>query len=294
MKRTLVAVAVGALGAIAFGVPARAHNVTVAQAEPDCKTTVTYLNRPDHGHGTVNGGFWANLKITRTTKICVVPVDNTAKLVAPPATVHYKATVKDEGTFITIAGTALSPNDAKLLVGGVHGTVVGSFSQDFLAAEGWLYYQGAMNGKTYNGAGNPVSTSNWVSAVWGGDDFKSDGMNDDWIWTYKTCSEQWVDSSAAANEDGASDSAGDIIGKPCASASPSPSASPSTSVKASASATPLPTSFVPAGGSAGSGSLPVTGSKVTVIVGFGAVLVALGAGLFLASRRRNKSEFIIE
>lgn len=251
-----------------------------AADETNCKTTTTHLNRPDHGHGVENGGYWTNLSITRTTKICVVPPAEAAKInVAPPVQTHYKATVKDEGTLVTIAGAHLSPNEGKALIGGIHGTVVGGYTQDFWAEAGWLNYQGNFDGGNYNGIGNPASTGNWVKAVWGGSDFKSEGLNEDWSWTYKTCSEQWID--AANNKDGQGEGAGDITGKPCAS--------PSTSVTASP-AHPSSTAAAP-----GFGQLPVTGSKIPLIVGSGVFLSAVGILLvWLFRKRRDETTFVVE
>src|SRR5690349_13403626 len=122
-RRILTALALAATSSIITFSAAPAQAVP---PPPDCKTTKTTLAHPDHGHGTVNGGFWADVVIVRTTKFCVVPEQAPAvKEVSPPQTVHYKATVSDEGTLTTIAGATLSPNNAAALVGGVKGKVVG-------------------------------------------------------------------------------------------------------------------------------------------------------------------------
>jgi len=280
---TLVA-AIAMLSPTLFGGTAHA-------AVQDCKTTTTNLNRPDHGHGTVNGGYWANLSIVRKTVICII-VDSELKAqdVQPPAMVHYHANVTDNGTLVTIAGATLSPNDAKPLKGGVKGVVQGSYTQDFYAEAGWLKYQGNFNGQTYSGTNNPSSTGDWVKKVWGGDDFKSKGLNDDWLWAYQTCVkeyvsegfvEMWVDSGAKDNNDGQSDSAGDITGKPC------PSASPSASHAATTPAGATPTPSVP--------SLPVTGANVPILLGGGGALLIAGlliVGTLYMRKRRDRVRFV--
>jgi LPXTG-motif cell wall-anchored protein len=69
---------------------------------------------------------------------------------------------------------------------------------------------------------------------------------------------------------------------PTKSESASPSASPSAPEE-SPSATPSP---VPGAGGGGE-ELPVTGASIGTAAGIGAVLLAAGAGLFLALRRRR-------
>lgn len=262
-----------------------------ASAAEDCKTTVTTLARPDHGHGTVNGGYWANLVVTRTTKICTVPQESApaVKAVAPPDTVHYKATVTDEGTLTTIAGATLSPNNAQQLVGGVKGKVKGGFTQDFWASAGWLDYQGNYDKGSYSGVNNPASTGEWVAKVYGGE-IKTDGLNNDWSWLYWTCSDTidlrklkdfkgqyWWDAASPASNDGTTVLAGDITGKkPC----PAPSsASPSATA-------PSPTvSVTPVGNS--SDGLPLTGAPIATLVGSAVILMLLGGAAIRIWRKRQ-------
>lgn len=84
--------------------------------------------------------------------------------------------------------------------------------------------------------------------------------------------------------------------KPPHSKSPSPSPSASKSESASPSASPSapasPSSSVPPsspvpGAGGGGGELPVTGASIGTATGIGAVLLAAGAGLFFALRRRR-------
>lgn len=276
MKRIMTFLSVMTLSLIGLG------GVAQAEAPPDCKTTVTNLNRPDHGHGTINGGYWANLSIKRTTTICVVVPDVSTNTVQPPAEAHYKATVKDVGTFVTIAGATLSPNNAAALAGGTNGKVLGGFTQDFEGAAGWLKYHGNYNGQTYSGINNPVLTGKWVEGVYGGDDFKSRRLNDDWSWRYWTCAEElksalefWWDAADPASSDGTTEAAGDITGKACP-ATPTPTPTPSASASAT---TPVV-------------SLPVTGSQTSALafVGGAAVLVGVIVLLFSLLRRRIRFE----
>lgn len=261
-----------------------------APPPPDCKTVATTLSRPDHGHGTVNGGFWANLVIKRTTKFCVVPDEApVAKEVSPPDTVHYKATVTDEGTLTTIAGATLSPNNAAVLTGGVKGKVKGGFTQDLFAPAGWLNYQGNFNGQSYSGLNNPASTGEWVAKVWGGE-VKTEGLNNNWWWLYWLCGDQpdlvhlddfegeyWWDAAVPASDDGQTVLAGDILGKQVC-ATPSASASVSASVSASTPA------VVPVGND----GLPLTGTPVWTLVWIGGGVVLVGTVLLMVGKRRRR------
>lgn len=290
-RRILTAAAVAVASSIITFSAVPAHGVPAQ----DCKTVVTNLSRPDHGHGTVNGGYWADLAIKRTTKFCVVPEEQApaVKEVTPPATVHYKAIVSDEGTLTTIAGSTLSPNNAAQLVGGVKGKLKGGFTQDLWAPAGWLNYQGNFNGQSYSGLNNPSTTGEWVAKVWGGD-IKTEGLNNNWWWLYWLCGDQpdlrhlndfhgeyWWDAAEPASDDGQNVLAGDILGKQvCAS----PSAS------ASASASPSPTV------STSEVSLPLTSSDRNVgnLVWIGGGMVTLALlifGLLWQSRRRNRVVF---
>lgn len=262
----------------------------------DCRSVTTTVHRPDHGHGTTNGGYWANMHLTRTTTFCVVPVPDRAEvqkdaevtLVAPPAKALYLVTVTEVGTLTTIAGANLSPNDGKNLAV-VSGAVAGGWWQLLVADAGWLGYEGNYNGATLSGQTWTDNKGSWAAAVWGGDDAKVSPIKK-YGWTYQTCVpkivksgyvEQWVDSSAPSNNDGQSNSAGDIVGLPCPSASPS----------ASAPTSPAPSLPAPSSSNVGV-SLPVTGSPIPGIAITGVVLLTGGAVLFvLAHRRRTRTEF---
>lgn len=291
-----VAVIVGTLFGATLGAVGPAGATTPSKPAPDCRSVSTTVNRPDHGHGTVNGGYWANMKLTRVTTFCLVPAPQRAAAeaeadvkvteVVPPAKALYLVKVVETGTLTTIAGAALSPNDAKPLAGNVPGAVSGGWVQLLVADAGWLGYQGRHDGATLSGQTWTDNKGAWAADVWGGEDAKVFPIKH-YGWTYQTCvskivksgyTEQWIDTSGKDN-DGTADSAGDIVGKAC------PAPSPSASVSAGPSAPAVSTSpSAPAG-------LPVTGTNVWYVIGTGAALVAVGAVLFGLARRRRGTEF---
>lgn len=250
--------------------------LTAQAAEMDCRTVSSHLvNRPDNGHGTP--AVWALDTMTRTVKVCHPPEVAPAAAKVPVDTWIYTAELADEGTFVTQGGPTNSPNAGTTLTTGVHGTVSGAATfVKFAALHDWGYWTGdVLNGKTFGGT-DPSGTGDWIKNLW------SDGFSGTKIatykWTYKTCSEQWVDSSEEANGDGTADAAGDITGKPCPSSSASPS--PSSSVSAA------PVADRP--------TLPVTGpgGRTQVMVALGGGLVLSGGVLILAIRRRRPPKFI--
>lgn len=215
-----VAVLAAGIGAVAFTAPAG------ATTPPDCKTVTSTLSaHPDNGHGTGGSpsGHWADVSGTRTVKVCVVdvPVLTEKSLTVQDAT--FKATVLDDGTFVTFAGDHLSPAQGNKLAGGVNGSWHGGFDAVFKAPKptapgDWPNWTPAtVSGKTFVGTNGP-STGNWVKALWTGVNFGEQQV--DWTahysWTYKICNERWVD--AYNNKDGTTPQAGDITGlskKPC-------------------------------------------------------------------------------
>jgi LPXTG-motif cell wall-anchored protein len=237
---------------------------------PPCRTASTTLtDRPDSGlHGD-----WAKDAITRTVKICeaapLAPDATTATL----AKSTYTATVVDTGTFTTVAGK--SPVKGDTLPAGVVGKLTGGYMATFTAAPAFANYKHVFDGKSYSGTA-PSTTGDWVKALWGGEDYTQLTNLVGWKWTYSTCSADLAKATETfVNAE--SGNSGDITGKACPS--PSPSAS------ASAPVVVLPSASTPAGGAAG--GLPVTGTNVGLIAGGGIVLLAAGAGLFLAGRKRR-------
>lgn len=275
------------------GAPASA-----AAPEPEHRTVVTtVVGRDDSG----NHGVWASVDLTRTVEVTggpgyVLPglsAQAAGEKAAKTRTEHpeftvcdltnylhlrwsYTATVTDDGAFVTKAGAALSPNDGKPLAAGVKGTITGSFTATFTAPAHWCTFDGeALAGRTVAGSDAP-KTSVWVRSLFTAG-FDGASINDDWTWTYVTCSESWWDAANPKSSDGESDTAGDITGKAC----PTPAAT----VKPTVSAT------VGAGGGGSSGSdqpsLPVTGPKAGAVALGGFVLLFAGVFLVGAIRRRR-------
>lgn len=285
------------------GVGTVAVSAAPAAAADDCKTVVTnVVNRPDNGHGTGGSpqpGYWADVTLTRTVKICRVPDKAAADAkTVPVPTWTYHATVVDDGTLVTRGGPTLSPNAGIALAAGVKGTVKGFFEVDFTAPADWQFFNKAkLHGKTVTGDpkaspadGNPTTTE-WVPSLWSagfvGTGSPSGFNGKTWEWRYKTCNESWWDAADPASADGTTDAAGDITGaKPC----PAPSASASVSVSASPSVSASAPPVVDTPPAAG-GGLPVTGPPVGVLVGVGAAAVLAGVALLLFVMRRRRVAF---
>lgn len=299
MRKHHVAVfaAVVTAGLFGFAAPAQAEEPTA-----ETRTVVTNLvDREDHGHGTPPPGTWALDTFTRTVEITGGPnyvIHQRPSLAATdepvPADIdeqvaeakmspepefnvcdlvkrfhlrwEYHAEVTDKGTFKTLAGATLSPNAGGPLLGDMPGTLVGGFTADFTAPAHWCSFDDTkLNGKTLDGDDAPA-TSKWLECLFGE---KLDGspINDDWTWTYKTCTEQWVD--AADNNDGQDEDAGDITGKPCPTPTPAPTTAPPVVVVAA--------------------QLPVTGASVSTPAVLGGALVVVGAALLIAATRRRRA-----
>lgn len=199
-------IGVGVIGLVAVGLAAIGE--AAASATPktsSCRTVVTDLSdRPDSGF---YGGTWALDTMNRKTKICET---------APGV---YHATVKDSGTFVADHNPANGDS-----IGSTPGTVFGGFSQDFTAPEGFGGYVGNYDGQSYSGT-NPSSSTNWVANVYGGP-ITSNGMNNDWSWTYKAkckCGTQtWVDSNANGAGNPANGAGGIPGGEKCKTPHPKP------------------------------------------------------------------------
>jgi hypothetical protein len=179
----------------------------------------------------------------------------------------YSAEVEDVGTFVTKAGATLSPNAGAALIGGMPGTMEGGFTANFTAPAHWCSFDASnLDGKTVQGDKAP-STPTWVPSMFG---LERTAINDDWEWTYKTCTEQWWDAADEASNDGQSEEAGDITGLAC------PTPTPTTA----------PPTVVP-----NAEQLPVTGASVGGVVAVGGGLVLTGimliVGLFVSRRRAH-------
>lgn len=264
--------------AIALAIPGMA-NAALPSPSPSCvatKTVTTHLvSRPDSG----NNGDWAADTFTRKVVICEQLMSTVgAKTVVSLS--HYHAVVHDQGSFVTIQSK--SPQAGVKLLAGTKGAMTGGFTADFTAESGFKNFKGYWDKGTIvgNPPGSPT-TPLWVQTVWGGTDFKGSSLNDDWSWTYTTCSEKWRDWYKTS---GNQPSDGDITGKVCPSKSPAPSPSP---VVTSTSTPKPPASSSPSSSPAAGGSLPVTGAPIALIAGIGGVLLLGGGGAWYATRRRK-------
>lgn len=280
----------------AFGVLALASPAQATDPAPEHRSvTTTMTDRDESG----NHGIWARDRLVRTVVLTggpayVVPDGEsaeslTAKVAGQDGDLcgsvkalnlrwRYHADVRDAGSFVTIAGDALSPNSGVALVGGVRGEVAGGFTADFTAPAHWCSFDAsALDGKTVAGDDAPA-TSAWLKTLFTAG-FDGVAINDDWSWTYTTCAEKWWDAADPASHDGESDAAGDITGAPC----PTPSVTATRTGSAGATAGSGGTS-----GGRGGSSLPVTGSRVPMLAaGAGLGLLAVGAVLLVAALRRR-------
>jgi hypothetical protein len=272
---------IGAVGALILAgtVALTAGPAQAAPPEAEHQTvTTTLTDRADGG----NHGVWATDTITRTVALTGGP-----EYVQPPAAAkdaqpnvctfveklglrwNYTAKVTDTGKFVTLDGK--SPNAGKDLKAGTKGTVGGSFTATFTAPAHWCTFEDkALNGKTVKGDQAP-KTSEWVKSLFT-DGFTGASINNDWTWTYTTCSEKWWDAADAKSNDGETDAAGDITGKACSVPAPTTPAPPATTAPGAA------------------GGLPVTGTSLPLIAGGGVALLLVGAGAVWLTRRRVRIE----
>jgi hypothetical protein len=205
--------------AVALAVPLAAGSVALtagtAHAAGVNFTAVTHVkNNADDG----GNGNWAYDNFTRTLKV------RTDTSVTPATGDRaYKATVTDTGTWRAILG-AYTPNQNGAHSGlkikhNANGTFTGTASYRFQAPVADVP-SAANVAKTLNDnftkpTSGPDSTNQWYlqaflpnkqSAVTG-------TIQNTWKWTYKDACESWTDS--AANNDGQSNSAGNITGRVC-------------------------------------------------------------------------------
>jgi hypothetical protein len=276
--------AIGTLTLATFGALAGVMPAQASAPKPEHKTVVTTVtDRADGG----NHGVWATDTITRTVEVTggpvyVVPAPQALKadgtqqelcdsVAALGLRWNYTAKVTDKGAFVTVDGK--SPNAGKGLKAGTKGTVEGSFTATFTAPAHWCSFDAkTLQGKTVKGDNAP-KTSEWVKSLFTAE-FDGNSINDDWTWTYTTCTEKWWDASDAKSNDGETDAAGDITGKACEAPKPERPGGNGTG----------------SGGGASSGSdggLPVTGVPAGAIAGGALALLFVGAFLVGVVRRRR-------
>lgn len=165
-----------------------------ASATPtaDCReVSVNLVDRRDNGS---DGNQWAKDTMTRTLKVCVeaaAPAD--AK--AAEARVLYRATVVDNGTFVTVAGT--SPRAGVPLAKGITGTIKGGFRVAVFTAPMWTAdYKLTAPGQT-------TPSGEWLKTAM--PTAEAEPAMTVYNWSYKTDCESYVDNNGAY--------AGDITSK---------------------------------------------------------------------------------
>lgn len=171
-----------------------AQATPVPQAVGQCGDTSVSTTRPDSGHH----GDWATLVLVRSVHVCRTSEN------------HYTATITDDGTLITL--DSASPRQGLPLAAGTTGTVHGTYDWTFVAEN--------LNLDALVSPDPDTKTGVWLEELVKASGGKwCSGSGHEYIWTYITCSEQWVD--ASSNDDGQVDTAGDITGKACPTPVPS-------------------------------------------------------------------------
>jgi hypothetical protein len=173
-----------------------------------CTVVHDHITKTDNGHGTPSE--WADLSLSRTTKICRTGQGS------------YSVALSDYGTLWTKTGAGNPNGTGGTIHHRVPGKVVGHYN---------LTVTGAYLPKHPHGDVTLSSTEYVKSLFKGGNVAVAGG---DYGWEYTTCKEKWLDSSA--NDDGQGAAAGSILGLPCWHKPPYHKPCPT------ASATPLHTS----------------------------------------------------
>lgn len=205
MKKTL-----GLLGAatiVGFGVVALSS--TPAQAVQDCRT-VTVSNRVSLDSGE-NQNNWATDTVTRKLTVCATETPDSGDWT-------YKATVADNGSFVTLAGDSPGAGTTKKLAGGFKGNIVGGFDARFTAPKWAAEFSLTSPPKA-------TTTGEWVKTAFPTATFVGASV-DNWSWTYTTCNgsgEKWINAQTG--------NSGDITEKVCAVATTPPATNPPTTVK---------------------------------------------------------------
>lgn len=262
-------------------------------------TATTHMtNRLDGGHNTLGGGVWATDTMNRTATLSDLGADPHNSLYE-----DYTFSLSDAGTFVTNSnvGNPNGLNPTTPITGTVTGSISGSGQWGvFAVLKTDVPDAGLVPAST---DGNGTSSSQWPSL------FFKDGAKsmvcaasvlpqvesvqtvscgeDTYSYTYKSCSEQWVD----ANTDNDGDAAtapesmlaiiGGISGKACPTPTPTPT-----------STTPPPSTGgngVPSGGVQTGGGLPHS-DPTGQIIGVGLLVfgLCLTVGYTLRKVARNR------
>lgn len=251
MKRLLAGVGVSAVAVLAAPGVASAQTVQPAK----CQVIHDHIAKPDNGHGTPSE--WADLSLTRTTKVC------------GNETAGYKIKLVDKGTLWTREGAGTPNGTGGQILHRVRGVVYGIYS--LTATGGTLAHD---HGDT------SASSTDYVKSLFSDGTTVSGGP---YAWAYQTrCGEKWLDSSV--NNDGQGAAAGNITGKTCGKPTHSPTPTPTTtSPGGDGSGTPT---AVPSGApQTGDGSS--SGGANTALMAAGGLVVLLGGGTGLLMWRRR-------
>ena len=152
--------------------------------------TAKITNDPDSGNHTLD---WATDNFTRTTDI----INNCNN--------SYTVNVHDTGTFTTVPGGQSPRQGLPLPLTPITGTFTGSTNYAVTSRV-------APSNPSIAAIDGSPHTSAWWSRFFTNSD-ESHGTEQAWSWTYKTCSEKWVD--ADSSNGGADATDGDITGKEC-------------------------------------------------------------------------------
>jgi hypothetical protein len=265
---------------------------SAAYATDGVATKITITNTPDDGcpPGTTP---WARDTFTRTT------------VLQHKGGTTWDVQITDDGTFTTQPGAKTPGDGALTITGGVTGKLHGTGHYTVTGTpktEAEIKALGGWNNAAY--ACKPDVPAERQTGAWA-KRFFTDGATstgiEGWTWKYWTGCEKRTESTGGAE--------GNITGKTCPapshSWSKSPSASPSASKSASPSASVSASRSASAGATAGAtptvtttpvadtGSLPVTGPGVGIIVATGLILVG-GGGMLTVAARRRRTNFTAE
>ncbi|HEY7323527.1 MAG TPA: hypothetical protein VH520_01775 [Streptosporangiaceae bacterium] len=289
-KAALAVSAVAAFAAAGLGLA-----VPAASASTTLTATTHLTNRQDGGHNTLGAPYWATDTMTRVATL----VDNGPD---PNRSGYdtFSFSLSDTGTFVTNnnVGNPNGLNPTTPITGTVTGTIKGSGT--------WTTFDAPTGSADAGLVPKSLSGNGTASYLWPGLFFPQGtnfecpgpqltayttaiqpfppngcGSEDTYNYTYKSCSEQWVDSNTDNDGDATGQSPaeqaiiGGISGVPCPSPRPSPSHH-------------KPPHGFPVGGVETGGGVPTSGSWVPLI----AVLASLGAlmvsGFGIARLRRQR------
>lgn len=279
-------VAVFAAAALGLAVPGASASTTF--------TATTHLtNRLDGGHNTLGAPYWATDTITRVaTLVDNGPDPNRANFDT------FSFSLSDTGTFVTNnnVGNPNGLNPTTPITGTVTGTIKGSGV--------WTTFDAPTGSANASLVPTSVSGNGTPSSVWPGlffplgTDFECPGVQlqayttaiqpfpptgcgseNTYSYTYKSCSEQWVDANTDNDGDAVGQSSavqaiiGGISGKDC----PEPSPSPSHHHHG-----------FPTGGVQTGGGIPASNSRVPLIAVVASLGMLIAAGFGIARLRRQR------